>query len=187
MNLPENAVESRWLGECCSEIINHLSQELAGRYRLVEASGIRHIGQQRLSIYRFSHNLFQKYVYENLDIAERTYLHESVGSALEQTYAEYKTLVAVQLARHYELSGVVEKAVDYLLLAGKEARRVSANEQAILLLSRGIDLLEGLPEGKERTEIELVLQIALGAPLVATQGYASQQARRIFERARELC
>ncbi|MCJ7537927.1 MAG: AAA family ATPase [Anaerolineales bacterium] len=170
-----------------SEIIHRLSQDLAKVHRLVEVSEIKRVGQQRLSVYRFRHNLFRKYVYENLDIAEQAYLHEKIGAGLEQFYGDKKELVAVKLARHYELSGVVEKAIDFLLLAAKNAKRVSANEQAIGQLRKGLELLNQFPEGKKRAETELALQISLGAPLVATQGYASQQAELTFERARELC
>lgn len=169
------------------DVISHLSQELARRHRLVEVSEIRYVDRQRLSVYRFRHNLFQKYIYEALDIAQKQYLHEEIGSQLEQVFAEDLAQVAVQLAHHYEISGVYGKAVDYLLLAGKQAKRVSANQQAILMLTKGIDLLERLPEGERRTERELALQIALGAPLVATLGYSSQQVEKTFERARKLC
>ncbi len=170
-----------------SEIIHQLSQDLDKRHMLVEASGIKRIGQQRLSIYRFRHNLFQKYVYENLDLVERVYLHEKVGDGLEQLYGEHKEQIAVHLARHYEAAGVIEKTIDYLIKAGYRAKRVSANEQAVSNLRKGIDLLEELPAGNKRDETELALQISLGAPLVATQGYASPEVEQTFERARELC
>jgi predicted ATPase/DNA-binding SARP family transcriptional activator len=170
-----------------AEIIRQLSQDLDKRHMLVEASGIKRIGQQRLSIYRFRHNLFQKYVYENLDIVERVYLHEKVGDGLEHLYGEHTEQIAVHLARHYEAAGVIEKTIDYLIKAGNRAKRVSANEQAVAYLCKGIDLLKELPEGNKRDETELALQISLGAPLVATQGYASPEVERTFERARELC
>jgi predicted ATPase len=175
------------IGEKESGVISQLSQELAKRHRLVEVSEIKRVGQQRLSIYRFRHSLFQKYVYDNLDIAEQTYLHEKVGTTLEQLYGENVGLVAAQLARHFELSGLIDKAIDYLLIAGKNAKRVSANAQAVILLGKGIELLNQLPDGINLAETELALQISLGPALVATQGYAAEQVERAFERARELC
>ena len=39
-------------------------------------------GGQQLSQYRFRHILFQKYLYNSLDDAECTYLHEAVGQVL---------------------------------------------------------------------------------------------------------
>jgi predicted ATPase/DNA-binding SARP family transcriptional activator len=170
-----------------AEIISQLSQNLDRRHMLVEASGIKRISKQRLSIYRFRHNLFQKYVYENLDLVERDYLHEKVGAGLEQLYGEFKEQIAVHLARHYEAAGIVDKTIDYLLLAGNQAKRVSANEQAVDYLKKAIDLLKELPDGNQRDKTELALQISLGAPLVATQGYTSIEVERTYERARELC
>jgi hypothetical protein len=43
----------------------------------------------------------------------------------------------VQLARHFEQAGLTGKAVNYLLQAGKQASRLSANEEAIVHLTRG--------------------------------------------------
>ena len=40
--------------------------------------------------------------------------------------------------------------------------------EALLHLTRGLELLKALPDMPERTEHELALQLALGAPLVAT-------------------
>jgi len=64
------------------------------------------------------------------------------------------------------MSGEIDKAIDYLLMAGKNARRVSANEQAIILMSKGMNLLNQLPEGNNLAETELALQISLGPPLL---------------------
>jgi len=44
------------------------------------------------------------------------------------------------------MSGEIDKAIDYLLIAKKDTKRVSANEQAIILLNRGIELLNQFPE-----------------------------------------
>jgi predicted ATPase len=106
---------------------------------------------------------------------------------LEQIYGSHKAQIAVHLARHYEEAGMTRKTIDYLLLSGNQAKRVSANEQAVAYYGKGIDLLKELPGGKKRDDAELALQIASGAPKVATQGYASLDVERTFERARELC
>ena len=56
--------------------VRRLSGELDRQHRLVEAQGNRRQGTQRLSLYRFHHNLFQKYLYNSMDAVERSYLHE---------------------------------------------------------------------------------------------------------------
>ncbi len=168
-------------------LVSCLSRQLDRQHKLIEISEIRYVNEQRISVYRFRHSMYRQYIYENLDIAQRAYLHEKVGLELEKLYGGDKQLIAAQLARHFEISRVNEKAVDYYLIAGKNARRVSANEPAIEYLNKGIELLNQLPEGPRRYELELALYAALGPPLVATEGYASKKAEVVFERTRRLC
>ena len=47
----------------------------------------------------------------------------------------------------------------------------SANVEAITHLTRGIALVQTLPDGSERNQQELSLQVALGVPLVVTGGF----------------
>jgi predicted ATPase len=112
-------------------LVQQLSRELDRRHRLVTAQILAWLGSQRLSLYRFRHQLFQHYLYHNMAEMERAYLHEAVGSVLEAIYGEQTEQVAVQLARHFEQAGLREKAVNYLLQAGKRAGRLSANQEAI--------------------------------------------------------
>jgi predicted ATPase len=168
-------------------LVQRLSQELDKQHRLVTAQILAWIGSQRLSLYRFRHQLFQQYVYHNLAEMERAYLHEAVGSVLEAIYSNQTEPVAVQLARHFEQAGLREKAVNYLLQAGKRAGRLSANQEAIAHLTKGLALLERLPETPERAQTELELHIALGNALIATKGYAAMEVEQTYRRARELC
>ena len=75
---------------------------------------IQRLGNQLLSRYRFGHILFQAYLYNSLDRAERAYLHEAVGHTLEQLAAEHTGAVAAQLAHHFQVAGLWAKAIDYL-------------------------------------------------------------------------
>ncbi|HEU5102730.1 MAG TPA: hypothetical protein VFU22_27090 [Roseiflexaceae bacterium] len=168
-------------------LVQQLSRELDKQHRLVTAHALEGLGRQRRSLYRFRHHLFQHYLYHTLDEMERAYLHEAVGLALEVLYGEQTEQVAVQLARHFEQAGLTEKAVIYLLQAGKRAGRLSANEEAIGHLSRGLELLKTLPDTSERTHQELDFQIALGNALVATKGFAAPEVGQIYRQARELC
>ncbi|MGB3713725.1 MAG: AAA family ATPase [Candidatus Promineifilaceae bacterium] len=170
-----------------SEILDHLSLELARRHNLVEAQGIQRVNEYRLSRYRFRHYLFLTYVYNSMDEVERSFLHAEVGEAIEALYGEATEEIAVRLARHFEAAGIPEKAVDYLLMAGNEAKRLSNNQEAITHLTRALDLVRTLPESQVRARKELALNISLGAPLVATKGYTAPEAEKTYERARELC
>ncbi len=94
--------------------------------------------------------------------------------------------MAAQLARHFEEAGIPGKAVTYRLQAGTKAWRLSAHQEAIAHLTRGLELLADISPGPERVRLELGLQTALGRVLVATQGYASLQVQRAFARAQSL-
>jgi predicted ATPase len=48
-------------------------------------------------------------------------------------------------------------------------------------------LLLNLPDTPERAEQELCLQLTLGVPLIATEGYAAPEVGSVYLRARELC
>ena len=124
-------------------IVRRLTRELDRQYRLVQEQGIKRISGQRLSLYRFRHNLFQSYLYNNLGQAEREFLHEDVGRVLEELYGDQVdeiAAIAPQLAHHFEEAGLGEKARHYLYQAGERARRQYAHEEAVAYLSRALEL-----------------------------------------------
>ncbi|MFB0537260.1 MAG: hypothetical protein ACETWR_20040 [Anaerolineae bacterium] len=180
------------------EVVGRLSGELDRRHRLVSAQGVLRTdpalsgtkGGQRLSVYRFRHILFQRYLYNSLDQVERAHLHQAVGTALEALYGEEVgeiAAVAPQLARHFQEAGIGEKAVAYLHQAGDRALRMSAHQEAIAHFTQGLELLEALPDTPKRAQQELAIQIGLGVSLELTRGYAAPEVGRVFARARELC
>lgn len=167
--------------------IRDLSEDLQRRHRLVSAQGLVQLGLLRLSRYRFLHNLFQQYLYSSLDEAERVYLHRDIGEALESLFADQTEQVAAQLARHFEEAGMPAKAAAYQLQAGNRAHRMSAHEEAVAHLRKGLDLLATVPHGPERMQTELDLQTSLGTTLIALRGYASSEVEDAYARGRELC
>ncbi|MBE9473514.1 MAG: AAA family ATPase, partial [Chloroflexi bacterium] len=68
------------------DVIHILSQKISKLHRLVIAQSRKQIRGQNLSQYRFRHFLYQKYLYNQLDEVEKAYLHEKVGSALEELF-----------------------------------------------------------------------------------------------------
>lgn len=168
------------------KVIRQLSSELDRQYRLVLAQGRRRLSAQHLSVYRFRHSLFQEYLYQNMDEIERSILHEEMANELERLYEGQTDVVAPQLARHYLEAGIHEKAIGYLLQGGNKAIRLSAHQEAIGHLRKGLELIDLMPEGLERDEKELALQIALGIPLQVTKGPGASEVGETYLRAREL-
>ncbi|MCP4359283.1 MAG: hypothetical protein GY796_14820, partial [Chloroflexi bacterium] len=124
------------------EMVSWLSNQLERKHRLVTGESSRQLdsSRQRVSQYRFRHILFQKYLYNSLDEAERIYLHGAVGNALEQLYGRQAGKVAVPLARHFQAAGLRSKAIDYLEKAGEQARQTYANQAVIDFFSRAMEL-----------------------------------------------
>jgi serine/threonine protein kinase/tetratricopeptide (TPR) repeat protein len=169
------------------KLVRLLSGELDRRHHLVAAKGIRHLKNLHLSLYLFRHILFQRYLYNNLDEIERTHLHADVGKILENLYGEQNEDVSVQLARHFQEAGVLDKAVEYLHKAGKRAVHLSANDEAIVHYKKALELLEKLPETPDRAQKEVALQLDFVVPVAAKKGFGAPEVRHGIFRARELC
>jgi tetratricopeptide (TPR) repeat protein len=149
---------------------------------LVRNVDSRREGRQRLSQFRFQHNLFQNYLYQNISQSERSYLHEDMGLAIEELYAERTELVAVQLAHHFLEAGVTERAVVYLILAGERAVHLSAYEDAVQYFNQALPLLAELPKSAERRQQEFTVQFNLGKVWEAINGIGSQEAGVVYSR-----
>ena len=91
------------------------------------------------------------------------------------------------LAHHYSRSGNAAKAVEYLSLAGQQAARHSAHAEAINHLATALELLDTLPDTTARARQELLLQLSLGASLIATKGFSAAEVEQAYTRAQELC
>jgi DNA-binding SARP family transcriptional activator len=122
------------------EIVRMLSGDLTKMHRLVKAVGVQQIGRGRISRYRFSHHLFQKFLYDSIDMVERSYLHEAVGEAILSHYRDQPDQVASQLAWHFQEAGIVDKAFAFLTQAGDSAARVYANLEAIDHYRKALEL-----------------------------------------------
>ncbi|MEA3341184.1 MAG: tetratricopeptide repeat protein, partial [Chloroflexota bacterium] len=79
------------------------------------------------SVYRFSHDKVRQATYQSIQETERRRLHRRAGRALENLHPEQ----VEQLAHHFDLGQVWDKAVEYNHRAGERARAVYAGAEAI--------------------------------------------------------
>jgi hypothetical protein len=121
------------------EMVKLLSHDLDKRHRLISAQGVHQLDGRRLSIYRFRHILFQRYLYAKLDPVERAHRHEKVGLALEALYQRQPGELAGQLIRHFQISGSIKKTVDYLEIAGEQAVRSYASKEVVSYLTSALE------------------------------------------------
>jgi tetratricopeptide (TPR) repeat protein len=66
-------------------------------------------------------------------------------------------------------------------------RRTLGNFEAIAHLSKGLELIETLPNAAQHLDEEFALQLAIGGPLIATKSEAAQEVERTYSRAWALC
>jgi class 3 adenylate cyclase/predicted ATPase len=137
--------------------------------------------------YIFKHALTQEVAYNSLLNEWRLTLHENVAESIAAIFEGRVEEHLSQLAHHYTHSRNSRKAIDYSQRAGQRAVQLSANAEAINHLTTALRLLETLPDTAERAQQELTLQVALGAPLMATKGWAAPEIGKTYARARDLC
>ncbi|MBI3303954.1 MAG: AAA family ATPase [Deltaproteobacteria bacterium] len=154
---------------------------------LVQAELLYQRGLPPRATYFFKHALIQDAAYQSLLKSTRQQYHKQIAQVLEERFPETRETRPELLAYHYTEAGFREQAIPYWQRAGERAIGYSANMEAIGHLSKELELLRALPDTPERIQQELRLQIALGAPLVATKGYAAPEVERVYARARELC
>ncbi len=166
-------------------LVQQLSRELDKRHRLVTVQGIKWLepGRQRLSSYRFRHQLFQQYMYNRLDDVQRAYLHEAVGNVLEQLYAGRTEEVAGRLARHFQMAGLFSKAFAYLQQAGDTAVALHANAEAVAHYTLALEMAKQHEVGIEDLAH---LYTCLGGQLLVTKGDGAAEVGQAYGRAVKL-
>src|SRR3989440_2394451 len=138
--------------------------------------------------YDFTHDKLREVAYGEISAPQRRMLHRRVAQALEAMHTEEDLdSVSGQIAAHYERAGMIEQALPHYQRAAAVAQRVYANEDAISLLSRSLELLELLPAGSKRDKQELSLQLALAPLYRVTKGWATPELERVLDRALALC
>ena len=113
--------------------------------------------------YIFHHALTQEAVYGTLLKRRKLELHRSVGEAIERVYAERLDEQIEFLAHHYYLGDVPDRALEYLVLAGKRAAGRYANDEAQEHYTRAHGLLE-----RTQAPIDQHLDVYVGLADVAS-------------------
>jgi DNA-binding winged helix-turn-helix (wHTH) protein/predicted ATPase len=137
--------------------------------------------------YRFIHALYLDVLYKRVAVTRRSQIHGRIGERGEIIYGDRVGEIAAELAVHFEQARDLTRAVKYLQLAAENAIRRFAYQEAVGLSRRGLELLWKIPDTPERAQQELCLQLTLGVPLIATEGYAAPEVGCVYLRARELC
>ncbi|MGO9455342.1 MAG: AAA family ATPase [Candidatus Binataceae bacterium] len=155
--------------------------------KLADAELIYARGIPPEATYSFKHALIRDAAYDALLKSRRKQVHERVARVLEMESGHTAETQPELLAHHYTEAALVALAISYWHKAGQRAAQSSANQEAVAHLTRGLELIERLPDTPERSGVELALQTTLGPVLIATKGYAAPEVGAVYDRARELC
>jgi predicted ATPase len=156
-------------------------------WQLVDAELVYQQGVPPQATYVFKHALIQDAAYQSLLRSTRQQYHQRIAQVLEARFAQTTETQPELLAHHYTEAGLAEQAIGYWQRAGRQAAQRSAHVEAIAHLTKGLALLQTLPDTIERAEHELLLQTTLGPSLIATKGYAAPEVEQAYARAQKLC
>jgi adenylate cyclase len=124
---------------------------------LVQRGFLDLLGKDDVPAVGFHHALVQDVAYSRLLRRHQRTMHRRVAEVAETMYGAGDDVLDL-LARHLYLGEAGAKAIDFLVRAGERARRLYANEEAILHFSRAAELAEKeLARSEQRTEILLSL------------------------------
>jgi class 3 adenylate cyclase/predicted ATPase len=154
---------------------------------LEEADIIYRVGISPFVRFAFKHVLLRDAIYDSLLRSKRQQIHADIAAILKRDFSELAESQPEVLAYHYQEAGNHQLAIRCWLESGQRALSRSANVEAIANFRKALQLLNVLPETPERTKQEIDIQLALGIPLIAVQGYAAAETREAFSGARTLC
>jgi predicted ATPase len=155
--------------------------------QLVEAELLYQRGAPPHVTYVFKHTLIQETAYQSLLKRKRQQYHQQTVRILEQRFPEITETQPELLAHHYTEAGLPAQALPYWQRAGQLAVERSANYEAISHLTKGLEVLQSLPESPERVQHELAIHLTLGAPLWTLKGHAALEVEEAYNRTLTLC
>lgn len=143
----------------------------------------RIVREQSANLFDFTHDKLRDVAYAETSAPQRRLLHRRIAQALETLNAAELDPISPQVAAHYEQAGLFEQAIPYYQRAGSTAASVYANEEAITLYTRGLELLGQTPMSVKRDAQELNIQLALATLYRISKGWTSPEEERVMNRA----
>jgi predicted ATPase len=154
---------------------------------------VRLVGEEPLpdgtpsSQYRFVHVLYQNGLYESLRAVRRASVSGAMARALLAAHRRDPSAIASELALLFEAAGDRLNAARHFLAAAQRAAGIFADREALVLATRGLDVLAKARESAERIQLELQLQLAVGLWHTRIRGYAAAEVEQAYTRALALC
>ena len=125
--------------------------------------------------YRFVHDLFREYAYDQLPPAERAGLHQRIGQALEASLAAGGEVPLTELARHFvQADPASARSWEYSVAAAEQATARLAYEDAVRHWEHAVAAADAGPAGRTGALLELAeARRRAGQSRAAGQAYLS--------------
>jgi eukaryotic-like serine/threonine-protein kinase len=127
--------------------------------------------------FAFTHDKIREVLYEELNPVRRRRTHQRIGEALERLYAGELQAHVEDLAYHFVEGGDHPRALRYLRMAGEEADRVYAHDEALAHYAQARELAQML----ELRDEEVAIHRAMARTL--EQRGAIEQAVKHYQQA----
>jgi DNA-binding winged helix-turn-helix (wHTH) protein/tetratricopeptide (TPR) repeat protein len=152
--------------------LEDLYAALASRHRIIRPADPRQFPDAGdSSRYEFVHALYREVLYRRQTPRSRARLHRRIGECLENLLLPRQSRpddIAAQLAHHFEQGMEWDKALRYIRLASDVAVKRFCPDEALTILSRGLNLVANLrPEERPAAELQLLEHAAM----IATANY----------------
>ena len=157
-----------------------------GLGQLVEVGLLYQEGTPPFSGYQFKHALIQDAAYQSLVKIRRQSYHQRIADTLESRDVDQVSTRPELLAHHFTEAGLFEQAIQYWQQAGQRDLEQAANLEAIAHFTRGIELLNNIPGGHQRDQLELQMQLGLAPAYMAIKGWAAKEVEYACIRAKDL-
>ena len=172
--------------ELLAAVADRSDDQLQGALEELVASGLALCrGVPPRASFIFKHALVQDAAYSMLLRSQRRALHARIVKALEDRFPETAASRPEILAHHCTEALLVEPGIAYWQKAGERALRGAAMTEAVKHLTRGMNLIPGLPAGPARDRKELGACVALARATFSVKGPGGDTLR-LFSRARDL-
>jgi tetratricopeptide (TPR) repeat protein len=177
-----------------ADVLGHDQADLEDRlttlekvYAFVRKIEEHDLPDRTLSVrYRFVHVLYQNALHALIPSTRRVTVSAQVAGALETHHLAEIGEVSAELAVLWEVGRQPAKAAGYYALGATRAAEKFAYTESTELAARGLAQIALVPDGPERTMLEIGLRVALGFTSVVTRGFQAPETFEHMHRAHEL-
>jgi tetratricopeptide (TPR) repeat protein/tRNA A-37 threonylcarbamoyl transferase component Bud32 len=109
--------------------------------------------------FAFATELVRDVVYQGIVLTDRREIHAAVAAAIEDMFSDRIDEFVERLAVHYQEGGNRQKAVDYLIRAGRKVAADYSHRAALDHYLKALDLLHNVPRPDSERILSLYLPI----------------------------